>query len=81
VDINTALTVFNSPSQRAYLDYTHNTIYRVVGEFEFGYDTSYDEIALALAFVSVEMALDGDLYETVPADECQLTFGGVAENN
>jgi hypothetical protein len=64
--MTSALTIFNSPSLLGYLDYTHNTMYRVVGEFEFGYDCRYDEIALALAFVSVEIALDDDLYEYVP---------------
>jgi hypothetical protein len=72
VDINTALKIFNNPSLRAYLDYTHHTVYRVVGEFEFGYDARYDEIALALACVSVEMALDEDLYEIIPAEACEL---------
>ena len=67
--MDSALTIFNSPPLRAYLDYTHNTLYREVGEFEFGYDSRYDEIALALAFVSVEMALDSDLYEFVPGEE------------
>jgi hypothetical protein len=81
VDINAALNVFNNPSLRAYLDYTHFTIYRVVGEFEFGYDTRYDEIALALACVSVEMALDEDLYEIIPAESCELARGASAEQN
>lgn len=67
--MDAALGIFNSPSLRAYLDYTHHKLYRVVGEFEFGYDPQYDEIATALACVSVEMALDDDLYEFVPDDE------------
>ena len=67
--MESALTIFNSPPLRAYLDYTHSKLYREVGEFEFGYDTRYDEIALALAFVSVEMALDEDLLEFVPCDD------------
>jgi hypothetical protein len=66
--MDSALDIFNNPSLRAYLDYTHNQMYRTVGEFEFGYDSRYDEIALALAFVSVEMALDEDLFEFVPSD-------------
>jgi hypothetical protein len=69
VDIHSALTVFNNPSLRAYLDYTHSRLYREVGEFEFGYDDQYDEIASALAFVSVEMALDEDLCEFIPAKD------------
>ena len=77
--MDSALDIFNNPSLRAYLDYTHNTMYRVVGEFEFGYDCKYDEIALALAFVSVEMALDPDLYEFVPADDRPLAQGANAE--
>ena len=81
VDINAALNIFNSPALRAYLDYTHHTVYRVVGEFEFGYDTRYDEIALALACVSVEMALDEDLYEVVANDDCQLTQGASPDSN
>ena len=68
MDMDSALSIFNSPSLTAYLDYTHSNMYRTVGEFEFGYDTRYDEIALALAFVSVEMALDEDLLEFVPSD-------------
>jgi hypothetical protein len=79
MDINTALNVFNSPSLRAYLDYTHHTIYSVVGEFEFGYDERYDEIALALAYVSVEIALDEDLFEIVPTESCQLAQDANAE--
>jgi len=67
--MNSALAIFNSPPLRAYLDYTHANLFREVGEYEFGYDSRYDEIALALAFVSVEMALDADLYEFVPADD------------
>jgi hypothetical protein len=79
--MNSALAIFNSPPLRAYLDYTHHMLYRVVGEFEFGYDERYDEIALALAFVSVEMVLDEDLYEFVSADDCQLTWGAKADEN
>jgi len=66
--MDAALDIFNSPSLLAYLDYTHHKLYREVGEFEFGYDPRYDEIALALAFVSVEFALDEDLFEPVPED-------------
>ena len=73
--MNSALAIFNSPPLRAYLDYTHARLFREIGEFEFGYDSRYDEIALALAFVSVEMALDADLYEFVPADESALRPG------
>jgi hypothetical protein len=69
MDMNAALDIFNSPPLRAYLDYTHDKLYSKVGEFEFGYDERYDEIALALAFCSVEMALDDDLFEFVPADD------------
>jgi hypothetical protein len=71
VDLDSALSIYNNLSLRAYLDYTHHQLYRVVGEFEFGYDNRYDEIATALAFVSVEMALDEDLYEFVPADDAR----------
>ena len=67
-----ALDIFNSPSLRAYLDYTHTKLYRAVGEYEFGYDEQYDEIAMALAFCSVEMALDEDLFEFVPGGEPQF---------
>jgi hypothetical protein len=79
--MNSALAIFNSPPLRAYLDYTHHMLYRVVGEFEFGYDERYDEIAMALAFVSVEMVLDEDLYEFVAAEDCPLVQGVNADEN
>ena len=69
VNMDAALDIFNSPSLLAYLDYTHHKLFRELGEYEFGYDPRYDDIALALAFVSVEMALDEDLFESVPYDD------------
>ena len=81
MDMNSAIAIFNDPRRVAYLDYTHNTMYRVVGEFEFGYDTTYDEIALALAFISVEMALEEDLYEFVPTNSFQLAHDADANEN
>jgi hypothetical protein len=66
MDRDSAVSIFNNPSLVGYLDYTHMTVYRVYGEFEFGFDERYDEIALALAFVAIEMAIDEDLYEIIP---------------
>jgi hypothetical protein len=69
MDMDRALSIFNSPSLMAYVDYTHQHLYREVGEFEFGYDDTYDELAYALAYVSVEMVLDDDLLVFVPTDD------------
>jgi hypothetical protein len=79
VDQKSALSIFNNASLIGYLDYTCETVYRVYGEFEFGFDERYDEIALALAFVAVEMAIDEDLYVIVPAESCELARGASAE--
>jgi hypothetical protein len=81
VDLDTAIAIFNDPRRVAYLEYTHNTMYRVVGEFEFGYDVTYDEIALALALIAVEVALSEDLYEFVPANSFQLGRGTGTSTN
>lgn len=68
MNLDQALTIVNNSSLVAYCDYTHNRLYRTVGEFEFGWDTPYDEIAMAFVLVSVEMAFDDSLLEYVPRD-------------
>ena len=64
--LDNALRIVNDPSLTAYADYTHQRLYRAIGEFEFGYDDSYDEIVTAHAFVALEMALDDELLAYVP---------------
>lgn len=67
--LDDALKIVNDPSLTAYADYTHHTVYRTIGEFEFGYDETYDDIAFAFAFVAVEMALNEELLHFVPDDQ------------
>jgi len=64
--LDDALKIVNDPSLTAYADYTHQRLYRTVGEFDFGYDDAYDEIVTAHAFIAVEMALDDELLAYVP---------------
>lgn len=66
MSLDDALRIVNDPSLNAYCDYTHAHLYRTVGEFEFGYDELYDEIAYAFAYAAVEMALDDELLEYIP---------------
>lgn len=68
MNLDEALDVVNNPSLVAYCDYTHHHVYRTIGEFEFGYDESYDEIAFAFVYVSVEMAFDDELLEFAASD-------------
>lgn len=80
MSLDDALRIVNDPSLTAYLDYTHAHLYRTVGEFEFGYDDSYDEIAFAFAYAAVEMALDDELLEYVPdTPPSDDTSGNAAE--
>jgi hypothetical protein len=61
--LDRALDIADTPSLMAFLDYTHQHLYRDIGGFELGIDENYDEIAYALAFVSVEMVFADDLLE------------------
>jgi hypothetical protein len=66
MDIDRALELVNDPAMNAYCDYVHNEVFRVYGQYELGFDETYDEVAYAFAFVAVELALDAEEFEFVP---------------
>ena len=69
MDLDKALDIVNDPSMNAYCDYVHNEIFRNYGQYEPGFDDTYDEVAMAFAFVAVEVALNGEMLEFVPKDQ------------
>jgi hypothetical protein len=69
MDLDKALDIVNDPSMNAYCDYVHNEIFRNYGQYEPGFDDTYDEVVMAFAFVAVEVALNGEILEFVPKDE------------
>ena len=79
MDIDRALQIVNDPAMNAYCDYVHNRVYRVYGEYEPGFDDTYDQVAYAAAFVAVEMALDAESFEFVPDDERRRVDENTAE--
>ena len=68
MDLDRALELVNDASLTAYCDYVHSQVFRIYGEYELGFDDTYDEVAYAMAFVAVEMALDAESFEFVPDD-------------
>ncbi len=72
MDLDTALEIVNDPALVAFCDYTHATLQRPAGGYEFGRDERYDVIVLAFAFVAVELALNEEMFEFVPRDR----YGG-----
>lgn len=69
MDLDKALEIVNDPSMNAYCDYVHNEIFRNYGQYELGFDETYDEVVMAFAFVAVEVALNGEMLEFVPKDD------------
>jgi hypothetical protein len=69
MNLDKALEIVNDPSMNAYCDYVHNEIFRNYGQYELGFDDMYDEVAMAFAFVAVEVALNDEMFEFVPKDE------------
>jgi hypothetical protein len=69
MNLDRALEIVNDPSMNAYCDYVHNEIFRNYGQYELGFDDMYDEVALAFAFVAVEVALNDEMFEFVPKDQ------------
>jgi hypothetical protein len=68
MDLDRALEIVNDGSMNAYCDYVHSRVFQSYGEYEFGFDDTYDEVAYAQAYVAVEMALDDESFEFVPDD-------------
>lgn len=68
MDLDRALEIVNDASLNAYCDYVHSRVFNVYGQYEFGFDDTYDEVVTALAFVAVELALDDESFEFVPDD-------------
>lgn len=66
MDLDQAVEIVNDPSLNAYCDYVHEKVFATYGEYEFGIDQMYDEIAVAFAFVAVELALNGEGLHAVP---------------
>jgi len=75
MDLDRALELVNDASLNAYCDYVHSQVFRIYGEYEPGFDDTYDEVAYAMAFVAVEMALDGESFEFVPNDPPKSSEG------
>jgi len=69
MDLDRALEIVNDASMTAYCDYVHSQVFSVYGQYETGFDSTYDEVVYALAFVAVELALDGESLEFVPDDK------------
>jgi hypothetical protein len=69
VDLDKALKIVNDPSMNAYCDYVHNEVFCNYGQYELGFDETYDEVVLAFAFVAVEVALNDEMFEFVPTDQ------------
>jgi hypothetical protein len=69
MDLDRALEIVNDASMNAYCDYVHTQIFRVYGEYEIGFDETYDQVVYAFAYVAVELALDTELLEFVPDDQ------------
>ena len=74
MDLDRALEIVNDASLNAYCDYVHSQVFRVYGQYELGFDDTYDEVVYALAFVAVEMALDGESFEFVLDSPLARTF-------
>ena len=66
MDLDRALEIANDPSMRAYCSEVHDRVFVAYGEYEAGIDEKYDEVVYALAYVAVEIALDGEVFEAVP---------------
>ena len=66
MDLDRALDIVNDASLNAYCDFVHARLFRTLSEYEPGLDARYDEIVYAFAFVSVELALNEELFEFVP---------------
>jgi hypothetical protein len=75
MNLDRALEIVNDSSLNAYCDYVHAEVFDVYGQYEFGFDDTYDEVVYALAFVAVEMALDDESFEFVPDDKPRLQDG------
>jgi hypothetical protein len=69
MDLDKALEIVNDPSMNAYCDYVHNEVFRNYGQYEQGFDETYDEVVMAFAFVAVEVALNGEMFEFVPTEQ------------
>jgi hypothetical protein len=69
MDLDRALEIVNDPSLNAYCDYVHSQVFSVYGQYEFGFDPTYDEFVYAFAFVAIELALGEEMLEFVPDDE------------
>lgn len=69
MDLDKALKIVNDSSMNAYCDYVHNEVFRNYGQYELGFDETYDEVVLAFAFVAVEVALNDEMFEFVPTDQ------------
>jgi len=66
MDIDTAVEIVNDPSLTAYCDYVHELVYRSIGEYAVGFDSKYDTVALAYAYIAVELALNEEEFEFMP---------------
>lgn len=73
MDLDRALEIVNDASMNAYCDYVHTQVFRVYGEYEMGFDDTYDQVVYAFAYVAVELALDAELLEFVPDDQSRHT--------
>jgi hypothetical protein len=69
MDIDRALELVNDSAMNAYCDYVHNQVFRAYGEYEPGFDETYDEVVYAFAFVAVELAFGAEEFEFVPHDD------------
>jgi hypothetical protein len=68
MDLDRALEIANDPAMHAYCTEVHDRIFVTYGEYELGIDEKYDEVVYALAYVSVELAMDGECFESVPEE-------------
>lgn len=69
MDLDKALEIVNDPSLNAYCDYVHELVFCSYGEYAIGFDDKYDTVALAYAFIAVELALNEEAFEFVPVDD------------
>jgi hypothetical protein len=69
MDLDKALAIVNDASMSAYCDHVHAEIFQNYGQYELGFDDTYDEVVMAFAFVAVEVALNDEMFEFVPKEQ------------
>ena len=68
MDLDRAHVLTNDSALIAYCDYAHRQIFRIYGQYELGFDDTYDEVAYAFAYVAVEGAFSAESLQWAPED-------------